>query len=353
MNKYLIESIASIKERPRSAFSVVSLFAGGGGSSIGYNMAGGKVLLINEFIDEAVKTYRSNWPDTKIIHDDVRNITGQQILDEIGLERGGLDILDGSPPCSAFSTSGKREALWGKEKIYSDKKQSSVENLFLEYIRILNDVQPKCFVAENVSGLAKGVSRGFLNEILRGLRQCGYYVSCRILDAQWLDVPQMRERTIFVGVRNDIMRDEYLGVLHPKPNMKRFTLNQAFEGLTFTNKDREETDMTKYKIWKLLCGLKEGEKHKKRFNLVKQSKHKPANCITATTGVLSAAAPCHWDNRRFTVSEVKRIMSVPDDYILTGDYRKQVERLGRMVAPHMMKAIAENLVTLGVFDENS
>ena len=78
-----------------------------------------------------------------------------------------------------------------------------------------------------------------------------------------------------------------------------------------------------------------------------------AFCITATTGSTGAANPYHWDNRAFTVSEVKRIMSIPDDYVLTVNYQKQVERLGRMVAPFMMKAVAENLLSLGIFDENT
>jgi DNA (cytosine-5)-methyltransferase 1 len=96
-----------------------------------------------------------------------------------------------------------------------------------------------------------------------------------------------------------------------------------------------------------------GGQSAKYFQLTKANPNAVAGCITAKTGALSAAACRHWDNRAFTVSEVKRIMSIPDDYILTGNYQQQVERLGRMVAPFMMKAVAENLLSLGMFDENT
>ena len=118
---YAIPTVAELKEQTENnnhKFEVVSTFAGGGGSSLGYRMAGGKVLAIVEFIDEACKTYKANWPSTKIIQKDIRQVTGQEILDIIGKKKGELDILDGSPPCSAFSTAGSREKGWGKTKKY-------------------------------------------------------------------------------------------------------------------------------------------------------------------------------------------------------------------------------------------
>jgi len=356
MTTYSIPTVKQIREETENGshkFEVVSLFAGGGGSSTGYRMAGGKVLAINEFIPEAIATYQANWPTTKILSGDIRKLTGDDILSVIGKESGQLDILDGSPPCSAFSTAGSREKGWGKTKSYSDSSQSNVEDLFFEYIRILRDIKPKVFVAENVSGLAKGVAKGYLNEILRELRISGYNVTCKILDAKWLGVPQSRTRTIFVGIRNDLWRDSMKGKTHPAPQERLVTLEQAFKGLTLTDLDKSETDIKKYSIYKFLLELNKGESHEKRFNLVKNHPKKVSCCITATTGNPGAAKPCHWDNRAFTVNEVKRIMSIPDDYVLTGTYQQKVERLGRMVAPFMMKAVAEQILRLGVINENT
>lgn len=353
---YNIPTVQELKQNTENGnhkFSVISFFAGGGGSSTGYRMAGGKVILVNEFIDEAVKTYKANWPTTHIIHDDIRKITPEQVLEKSGIKKFELDIMDGSPPCSAFSTAGSREKGWGKTKKYSDKSQENVEDLFFEYIRMLRGIMPKVFIAENVSGLVKGVAKGYFNEIMRELRASGYNVTCKVLDAKWLGVPQSRARTIFVGIRNDIWRNDMIGKTHPKPLNYTVCLNDAFKGLVFTDNDKKETDLTKYAVYQLLKTLKEGETHQKAFTLVKASRNNQSRCIKATTGKIGAREPYHWDNRAFTVNEIKRIMSIPDDYILTGSYQQQVERLGRMVAPFMMRAVAQNLLDLGVFNGNS
>ena len=354
MNSYKVPTTQEITDTSeRKAFSVVSLFAGGGGSSTGYRMAGGHVLAINEFIPEACKTYAKNWPSTPIIYGDIKAITADEIMAAASIKAGELDILDGSPPCSAFSIAGKRSEGWGKTKAYSDTKQTSVEDLFFEYVRILEGVQPKMFVAENVAGLAKGNARGYLNDILKALRGAGYNVEARILDALYLGVPQSRSRLIFVGVRNDLWRQEYKGKLHPKPQAKIFNLREAFEGLENTQADLEPTDIRKYAIYRELIKLKMGAQSKKYFQLVKAHPENPSGCITASSGASSIACIRHWENRAFTVREVKRIMSIPDDYILTGTYAQKVERMGRMVAPFMMKAVAENILSLGVLNENS
>lgn len=349
----LVSELVENTENGRHKFNVISFFAGGGGSSTGYRMAGGKVLLINEFIDEAVNTYRANWTSTKIIHKDIRLVTAGQVLLDAGIEKFELDILDGSPPCSAFSTVGTRDKGWGKVKKYSDKSQVNVEDLFFEYTRMIEGIMPKVFIAENVSGLAKGAAKGYLNEILRVMRDIGYHVECRLLNAKFLGVPQSRNRVIFVGVRNDIMKHEYMGFMHPKPHKKTISLECAFLGLEFTHQDSIDTDLKKYKVYELLKTLSHGEKHKIAFTLWKASMKLCSPCITATTGNIGARDVRHWDNRAFSVSEVKRIMSVPDDYILTGTYQQKVERLGRMVAPFMIREIAENILKIGILNENT
>jgi len=101
----------------------VSFFAGIGGGCIGAKMAGVEMLAINEFIEEAQRVYKINFPDVKVVPDDIRMVSGEALLKSINLKKGELDLLMGSPPCSSFSTSGKREEGWGKEKAYSDKKQ--------------------------------------------------------------------------------------------------------------------------------------------------------------------------------------------------------------------------------------
>ena len=122
----------------KELFNVISTFAGGGGSSTGYRLAGGKILCVNEFVEAAVDTYKSNYPNTPVLPDDIKKLTGEDFLKVAGIKKGELDILDGSPPCSAFSIAGKREKGWDQEKIYSDgKKVENIEDLFFEFTRII------------------------------------------------------------------------------------------------------------------------------------------------------------------------------------------------------------------------
>ena len=124
-------------------FTVISTFAGGGGSSTGYRLAGGKILAVNEFVEEARTTYGQNYPATPILPDDIKKLSGQEFLDITGLEAGELDVLDGSPPCSAFSMAGSvvqgggHSKGFGKTKNYSDgKKVENIEDLFFEFLRV-------------------------------------------------------------------------------------------------------------------------------------------------------------------------------------------------------------------------
>lgn len=208
-------------------FTVMTTFSGCGGSATGYHLAGAKVIAALEFMEVAQKIYAKNYPNTHIFKEDIRKLTGEQILEQLGLEKGELDILDGSPPCASFSTSGLREKAWGQEKKYS-KTTQRVDDLFFEFARILKEVQPKVFVAENVKGLTIGNAKKICGskskrldaffdieheresivdedeDIVNTLRQCGYKVSFRVLSAQNFGAAQNRERTIFIGVREDL-----------------------------------------------------------------------------------------------------------------------------------------------------
>ena len=220
---YAVPSMEDIRAIPWNGFTVASTFSGCGGSSTGYRMAGFKVLWASEFIDAARDSYKANAaPHTIVDGRDIRQVTPQDFLDATGLKVGELDLFDGSPPCASFSTAGKREAGWGKVKKYSDKAQRT-DDLFHEFIRMVDGIRPKVFVAENVSGLVKGTAKGYFLEILAAMKAIGYRVTCKVLDAQWLGVPQARQRTIFVGVREDLG----LAPVHPKPLPYRYSVRDA------------------------------------------------------------------------------------------------------------------------------
>jgi DNA (cytosine-5)-methyltransferase 1 len=201
---YRVPTMAEIRALPWNGLKVASTFAGGGGSSTGYRMAGCKVVYANELTESARDSYAANMaPGTVLDGRDIRTVQAEDILTATGLGVGELDIFDGSPPCVSFSTAGKREKGWGRVTTSHDATQRQ-DDLFHEFARLLKGLQPRAFVAENVSGLIKGTAKGYFLEILRALRACGYRVEAKLLDAQWLGVPQARQRLIFVGMRLDL-----------------------------------------------------------------------------------------------------------------------------------------------------
>lgn len=351
---YKVPSMKEIEAIPWNGFNVVSTFSGGGGSCLGYRMAGYKVLYANEFIEEARNTYKANCPNTYLDGRDIRVITGKDILNIIGMKKGEIDLFDGSPPCSAFSTAGSREHGWGKVKNYSDSKQR-VDDLFFEYTRLLKELQPKVFVAENVSGLVKGTAKGYFKLILQEMKSCGYEVSARLLNAKYLGVPQSRERIIFIGVRKDLSEKYNLIPIHPKPLKNIIILGEALKDINNDYKEIEKNinDANKYKWGEVAKRLPNNPRKAIKgskimngsyFNLSKESMYAPCSTICQKNGNPSACGNIHpLYNRKFTISELKRITSVPDDFILTGTYIQQWERLGRMVPPIMMMHIAKTI----------
>lgn len=348
---YKIPSMKSISELPWNGYDVVSTFSGGGGSCLGYEMAGYHVIWANEFVEEAQRTYRLNHPKTYLDCRDIRNITPEEILAKTGKKMGEIDLFDGSPPCCAFSTAGKREKGWGKERDYSDGKKQRIEDLFEEYIRILNGLQPKTFVAENVSGMVKGTAVGYFKQYIREMQNCGYRVKAKLLNTKWLGVPQSRERIIFIGVRNDLKKEPTF----PYPLKYWYSIRDAFEGLRIDNVERNMLLDTaqKYAWGKIANKMPKNPVRTVSgqditghgyFNLTRQPIDKPCGTLCQSHGGLSVCGSIHpLENRKYTIGELKRITSIPDDFILTGDYSQKYERLARMVPPIMMMHIADTI----------
>jgi DNA (cytosine-5)-methyltransferase 1 len=342
---YVVPSMADVAALPWNGYTVASTFSGCGGSSLGYRMAGYRVLYALEFVEAARASYRANAAQHTHLDDrDVRNVTAADVLRILNMKPGELDILDGSPPCASFSTSGSREKKWGKVSKYSDKEQRT-DDLFFEFIRLVDGIRPKVFIAENVSGLVKGTAKGYFLEILKAMKALGYQVSCRLLNAKWLGVPQARQRTIFIGVRND------LGLMpqHPAPWPYFYTLSDAITGCP--GPIEPESDISRYEIGKEWLRLTPGKWSDKYQNLIKPIMHDACPTITASGGIPGAAGITHpIDQRKFSIAELRSICSFPSDFALEGTYQQQWERLGRSVPPLMMKAVAD-VVRLEILDK--
>jgi DNA (cytosine-5)-methyltransferase 1 len=209
-------SIIKLKNNTSNGLKMVSLFAGCGGSSMGYRAAGYDVRLAVEWDKRAADLYRKNLQGTSVYEGDISGLTPEMIVELSGVNIGELDVLDGSPPCQGFSLVGSRD-------FHDDRNQ-----LFNEYVRVLRAFMPRAFIMENVAGVAKGKMKIMFSEMTRSLKAVGYRVSCRKLNAWWYGVPQSRERLIWVGIRGDIGIDPS----HPKPILKRPISVQQALGLS-------------------------------------------------------------------------------------------------------------------------
>lgn len=362
----------------KKLFKCVSLFAGGGGSSTGYRLAGGDVLAINEFVPAAQETYAANYPNTYIFKEDIRKLSGGNILQKIGVNKGELDILDGSPPCSSFSIAGKKEEMWGQVKKYSDTEQQT-DDLFFEFARILKDIQPKVFVCENVAGITSGAAASLLgsdqfslfggeeNTIYHTLVNCGYKVRYKVLNSKDYGVPQGRERCIFIGVRNDINNE----ISFPVGNNNFVSVGEAlntelifennksfytyFEPIKYIKGDGNCFNATKVKFNHTIPylvkrhGVNVSQKDRKDLSkiLIDAYSNVSPTVLSAYKGLGNGIVECEDETgvylRKLSIPELKVICSFPMDYKLLGNYSKQWERLGRAVPPLMMKAIAEHI----------
>lgn len=340
--------------RDANAPTVISTFAGGGGSSLGYSMAGFHELLAVEWDQNAVDTLRLNFPGLDIYHGDIANLSVEEVLKRTGLKPGELDVFDGSPPCQGFSTAGKRD--------FSDARNQ----LFREYVRLLKGLQPKVFVMENVSGMVKGKMKLIFAEILRELKGCGYKVSSRLMNAMYFNVPQSRERMIFIGVRED------LGIepSHPVPACNPIPAKAAIPDLLATRSQRinpwidslrpsatickmaegfqalslpadlhEAVIKDTWQMSRVLRGL-EGHKH---FGLERLTLDKPSPTIRKDAGNTTTGL-CHpFEIRKLTIPEIKRLASFSDQYQMIGDFKDKWARIGNSVPPLFMRAIASHI----------
>lgn len=341
---YFVPSMKQISEiEGTNGFNTVSLFAGCGGSCLGFKMAGFKPLYASEFIPEAQNTYEINNPNVFLDRRDIRQVSASDIREAIGTD--SVDVLEGSPPCSSFSSAGKQSDGWGISKLYSDGVKQRTDDLFFEFSRILNDLQPKVFVAENVKGLVTGHSKGYFKIILRSLIQCGYQVEARLLDASFLGVPQARKRIIFVGVRNDLAMQP----VFPEPFAYRYSINDVLtDNPSMTDPETNEhigfQGQAVYAHW---LKLKQGQSPKgSYFSLVKPLPFQPVPTLTATGGCIGAASVTHHlYPRKYNLQEIRLLSGFPDDFKLSGSFQQRYERIGRAVPPLMMKAIAETICT--------
>ena len=316
--------------------TVISTFSGPGGSSLGYERAGCDVRAAldcapGKFSNHIPETYRRNHPDTTFVEQDARETTADELLEAAGVERGELDIIDGSPPCSPFSTSNSTKA-WG------DHESGT---LFDRYTYFIEEIQPRAFVAENVPGLAHGKTKGYYKTLCQNLRDAGYNLKVQEIDAAYLGAPHHRNRLMFLGVREDIGNAPTI-----KPTRQPMTVREAWDGLDVPEPAREKAKKRcersdRYKWIKKLPADAKTQVYDVRtdgnnsgWDTYRLSYRKPSRTLTSKSGALIHPA----EDRYLTIEEAKRLTGLPDDYECPN-----WETVIRCLPPILLETIANKL----------
>jgi len=382
--RYTLDELKESSDRKR--FTYISFFAGGGGSSAGYKLAGGDCRFVNEFQQVAVDTYLENWPNTPHICGDIKNVTGKKIMEMTGLKVGELDILDGSPPCPPFSMSGTKKKGWNKEKMAYGMKQKNIEDLTWEMIRIAGEMKPRVIICENVKGLTMDYAKQHLDRMVTDFEKEGYTTTYKVLNGIHFGVPQKRQRVFIISVRNDVLEDigmpwMLISSLFPDGAMKEEpTIEDAIGDLRLDNENSVEAyelceSMKKSAKYKWLKRLPKNPNkvvsvgddivgpwydkviaHRKKWGKSIPEKkssfyqsrrvpwHQASHTLSEQGMQTSLAVHLHpEEDRVYTTKEGKRIMTLPEDYKLTGTLNEKLARIGLMVAPMMMKFVAESI----------
>ena len=309
--------------------TVFGTFVCGGGSSMGYKLAGFNHLGGVELDPKIAEVYKMNHHPEHMYVMDIRDFNK---LQDLPAELYNLDLLDGSPPCSTFSTAGQRENAWGKEKKFAEgQKLQTLDDLVFIYCETIAKLHPKCFLLENVSGLVKGNAKSYAKRIVARLNSIGYDVQVFLLNSAVMGVPQARERVFFIGHRKEYTLPKLVLKFDEQPIL----FGEFMEHLPGVN------DLTEYQyeIWKqrkktdvkFADIMKRAEGRDAWYN--SQLLHKERVVPTKTTGDFFYLFE---EPRKATDYEIKCISSWPQDYKYTG--KTQLNFLTGMSVPPVMTA---------------
>ena len=323
---------------------VFSCFACGGGSTMGYKLAGFDVLGCNEIDPKMIEAYKANHNPKYAYLEPIQTF---KLRTDLPDELYNLDILDGSPPCSSFSMAGNREKDWCKEKVFREGQAEQVlDTLFFDFIELAEKLQPKIVVAENVKGLLLGEAKNYVRQIYREFDLAGYYVQHWLLDASKMGVPQRRERVFFIALRKDLAKPflKQMNLFDILPEIK-LEFNEpeiCFKEATFDFWEKEELLFETNCLGTEWDKLKEGGQSEKYFQLVKIDSNKVCPTITAGCGQKSTASISHPFRRgKLNTNELCCCGSYPQDYNFCKSRAGYL--IGMSVPPVMTAQIAKRV----------
>lgn len=322
--------------------NALSLFSGAGGLDIGFEDAGFHIEQSVEIERRFVQTTLLNQSKGKYFSD--THIHCMDIRDFICCNDSRIDFIIGGPPCQSFSSAGRRAA--GVRGINDDRG-----TLFKEYVRLVREVQPRGFLFENVYGLLGAQGGEAIKLIVSAFKEVGYDLSYRVLDAADYGVPQHRERLIIVGLQDKCFR-------FPRPthgpdsdHVPFLSAEEALRGICAEGGELQLGGRYGHLLQEIPPGLnysffteKMGHPNpifawRSKFSdfLYKADPKVPIRTLKASGGQYTG--PFHWMNRRFTIQELKRLQTFPDDYEFEGNYSLAQKQIGNSVPPQFARIL--------------
>lgn len=326
--------LSELKNVPKNGLTVFSCFSCGGGSSMGYKLAGYDVIGNCEIDPRVMEVYKKNNHPKYPYLMDIRDFLKIPASD-LPAELFRLDILDGSPPCSVFSTAGEREKGWNKEKVFREgQAKQKLDDLFFYFIRLAEKLKPRVVIAENVSGLLKGNAKGYVNEIFKAFDAAGYKTQLFLLNAAFMGVPQKRERCFFIAHRKDLVLPKLQLSFNEKPILFGEVRGEC--GETATGKDaaylKKALPSDKYVSW-----IEGREKNRQIGNF----RHIIADVDIAPTIVSAGTDYRQCDKKKLSEIDFRNVQTFPQDYDFGDQTAKYI--CGMSVPPVMMANIATEI----------
>jgi len=335
-------NLTDLEKVKAEGVKVVTTFACGGGSSMGYKRAGCEIIAANDIDPEMAYHYKLNLKPKHYFLCPVRDLLTKDLPEEMF----GVDILDGSPPCSTFSMAGSREKAWGKDKYFREGQAKQVlSDLFFDYLDLVGRLKPKVAIAENVKGMLMGNAKGYTKMVMARFRDLGYRPQLFLLNGADCGVPQRRQRVFFVAVRDDINAPK----LNMSPNHRWISAGEStidLQELSAEEVRESKFNNTDRKYWAL---TKAGDSYKAAniklggngsfFQHCKLHSKEPS-CTLSSNPLLFS----HWsEKRKLTFREWKRLGSFPDDYRAKNP-RIGKYMIGMSVPPKMTEVVARAVI---------
>ncbi len=329
--------------KEKNGLKVFSCFACGGGSTMGYKLAGCEVIGCCEIDPKMNEVYIKNHHPKHNFFMDIRDFN-KIPNEELPEELFNLDILDGSPPCTTFSMAGEREESWGKKKKFREgQAEQTLDDLSFIFIETVAKLRPKVMIMENVEGLIKGEAWSYVQKIYKQLHDISYQVKHWLLKGQHMGVPQTRHRVFFIAVRND--KDFDFDDLDMSFNYEPITYGEIKSG-----KERTSNG----KINSVIKQMQPGEKFCDTMKRIYGKSSGFSRVVIGCEDVFPTQTAGHADvwlknGNRPSLTDVIHAQTFPEDYDFAGQPIEYI--CGMSVPPIMIKRIVIRLIESGVFEK--